>query len=399
MIRRVLLAWEFGGGMAHIMRLAGVARHLQALDGDIELVFGLRDREAGLGIGLPVEQVIEGPRIYPKPGCPPFEQLKDHTNFGSIIGDTVLGATQDGLRYFEDWNRLIQSVRPDVIVADYAPVVTMLARGRVPAIACGNGYSLPPVNIEVFPPFTKLKRPPVVAEQELLERFNAVLPRVGAKTLDRLPQINEAEAYGLCTLPDFDPYAGIEGRDWLGAVLPGGTPELRESHAGGLAYFHQKQQFDDDLIDGLIRSGIEMDVFMGESMRRTRKRVQGSGVKFSDEPFELPRAMPGRAIAIHSGSLGFCAAAAFAGVPQVMMPKHQEHQTNAPGVVARNAGVIVRSSKRTPDNLAAVIREVAESETMREAARAFAVSLDPWRKADPTRVIAERALALLNINA
>jgi UDP-N-acetylglucosamine:LPS N-acetylglucosamine transferase len=78
-----------------------------------------------------------------------------------------------------------------------------------------------------------------------------------------------------------------------------------------------------------------------------------------------------------------------------MMPKHQEHQTNAPGVVARNAGVSVPRSKRTSESIAAVIREVAENETMREAARAFAVSLDPWRKADPTRVIAERALALI----
>jgi hypothetical protein len=351
MTRRVLLAWEFGGGMAHV--------------------------------------------IHPKPGSRPLEHLKYHTNFGAIIGEMVLGANQDGLRYFEDWNRLIESVKPDVIVADYAPVVTMLARGRVPAVACGIGYTLPPANLEVFPPFTNSKRPPVVAEQELLERFNAVLPRVGARTLDRLPQINEAEAYGLCTLPDFDPYAGVEGREWLGAVLPGGTPQLREGHSNGLAYFHQKQQLDDDLIDGLMRSGIEMDVFMGDPMRRTRKRVRDSGVKFSDEPFELPRAMPGRAVAIHSGSLGFCAAAAFAGVPQVMMPKHQEHQTNAPGVVARNAGVSVPRSKRTSESIAAVIREVAENETMREAARAFAVSLDPWRKADPTRVIAERALALI----
>ena len=399
MPRRVLLAWEFGAGLAHVMLLAGVGRHLRVLSEDLELIYALRDPDAGRNIGLPVEEVVAAPLMFPKPGFQTLKTIPSHSTFGGMIGEVVVGERQDSFRYFDEWSQLITSVKPDVIVADYAPVVTMLARGRVPTVACGIGYSLPPVNIPVFPPVTKSVRPPLVSEEELLQRFNVLLEKMGAKTLDRLTQVNEADAYGLCTVPDLDPYANVPGREWLGAMLPGGAPDMVDGHAGGLAYFHQKQQFEDSLIDGLIQSGVDIKAFMGEPLRRTRKRAQATGLHFSDEHFELQQAMPGRAIAIHSGSLGFSAAAAFAGVPQVMLPRHQEHYGNAHGVVARGAGVLLPPSKRTAAVLARTIREVAESETMRAAAQAFAVSLDPWRKADPARVIAERTLALLNINA
>lgn len=396
MTRRVLLAWEFGAGLAHVMLLRGVGRHLAAMSGDLELIYGLPNIEAGLSVGLPDDKLVLAPHVRPKPGCPPLAPLQAHRTFGGIMGEALLGERQDGLRYFTEWNSLIAQVRPDVIVADYAPVATMLARGRIPAIACGIGYTLPPADIDRFPVFAKTKRPPLASEEELLERFNGVLAQVGGRKLDRLPQMNEADAYGLCTLPDFDVYADIPGREWLGAILPGGPPEPAQTYSGGLVYFHQKQQFEDNLVDGLMGSGISIDAYMGEPLRRTAKRARGSGLRLSDEPFELVRAMPGRAVAVHSGSLGFAAAAAFAGVPQVMLPKHQEHSTNTRRLVARGAGIVVPTAKRTPERLAAVIREAAESSAMRQAARDFAAALDPWRKADPARVIAERTLALIS---
>ncbi len=394
MARRVLLAWEFGEGLAHVMLLAGVARELRALSENIELVFALRDIDPGLSVGIDAHLIVETPRRFIKPGFTPLTTLQPHRTFGGMIGEALVDESWESLRYFEEWDLLIAAARPDVIIADYAPSATMLAAKRVPAVACGIGYSLPPVDLPTFPPVTKAAGPFYASEEELLERFNVVLRHVGARVLERLPQINEADAYGLCTVPDLDPYADFPGRDWLGSIMPDGVPVMEDRHSGGLAYFHQKQQFDDAILDGLIRSGVEIDIYMGEPMRRTRKRTQGTSLRLSDEPFSLRRAMPGRAVAIHQGSLGFCSAAAFAGVPQVMLPRHQEHYSNSRSLVAKGVGIIVKPAQRTAAELARVIRETAESETMREAARVLAVSLEPWRNANPARVIAERALAL-----
>lgn len=396
MSRRVLLAWEFGEGLAHVMLLSGVAQELRALDPDVDLVFALRDIDPGLSVGIDAHEIVETPRRFTKPGFTPLTTLQPHRTFGGMIGEALVDESWESLRYFEEWDRLIAAARPDVIIADYAPSATMLAARRIPSVACGIGYSLPPVDLPSFPPVTKAAGPFYASEEDLLERFNTVLRHVGARMLERLPQMNEADAYGLRTIPDLDPYAEYPGRDWLGAFLPGGVPDMQDERSRGLAYFHQKQQFNDEIVDGLIQSGVEIDIYMGEPLRRTRKRAQGTSLHLADEPFKLMQAMPGRAVTIHPGSLGFCSAAAFAGVPQVMLPKHQEHYANARGLVPKGVGVMLPPARRTAGELARVIRETAESETMREAARALALSLEPWRKANPARVIAERALALID---
>ena len=85
MARRVLLAWEFGEGLAHVMLLAGVARELRALSENIELVFALRDIDPGLSVGIDAHLIVETPRRFIKPGFTPLTTLQPHRTFGGMI--------------------------------------------------------------------------------------------------------------------------------------------------------------------------------------------------------------------------------------------------------------------------------------------------------------------------
>jgi hypothetical protein len=49
------------------------------------------------------------------------------------------------------WDRLLAAVSPDLIIAEYAPFLLLAARDRLPAVAVGTGFELPPVHLAHFP--------------------------------------------------------------------------------------------------------------------------------------------------------------------------------------------------------------------------------------------------------
>ena len=77
------------------------------------------------------------------------------------------------------WRALYAQHDIDLVVADYAPGALLAARGRIPAIAVGVGYTLPPAGLEQFPALRPADRPLEVTDQDLLGRVNAALAMVG----------------------------------------------------------------------------------------------------------------------------------------------------------------------------------------------------------------------------
>ena len=78
--------------------------------------------------------------------------------------------------------------------------------------------------------------------------------KIGAQPIERLPQLNEADAYGLVTIPIFDPYRSQRQQPYLGVEIPGGSPIPLATASGGIAYFHEDTQLHDKVLDGLVGS-------------------------------------------------------------------------------------------------------------------------------------------------
>src|SRR3546814_6352681 len=61
------------------------------------------------------------------------------------------------------WEGVLDTVRPDVVVGDFSPTLNLAARGRVPSIVVGNGYTIPPGGRPM---------PPIRPWQPALEAFS-----------------------------------------------------------------------------------------------------------------------------------------------------------------------------------------------------------------------------------
>ena len=293
------------------------------------------------------------------------------------------------------WDKIIDDFRPHLIIADYAPGLSLYARGRWPVLAVGNGYTLPPAEMEVFPPATRRNRPVYGSEAEIMGWLNGDLKRVGAKPIERLPQLNEATAYGLMTMPIFDPYQAFRQQDYLGVEIPGGAPVPRQANGGAIAYFHEKTQLNDTVIEGLGRLKMDTDVYFGMSMRSVKRKLKGTRVTVADVPFALGKDMPGKAVAVHRGSLGFTAAALLAGVPQVVVYENDETRLHAESILKAGAGLAAYHSKITARTLAEAMEHVGASSAMHEQALKLAEDHARFRNANPVQAAADLAIKLM----
>jgi hypothetical protein len=384
MTRRILLGWEFGGGFGHIVRLREIAKHIGESQ-SCEFLFALRKPQNGIAAGLPVRSVIAVPAPQKSAG---YKKPPGRATYGEYVSESLMSEEGAFASRLAGWEKIVRDFDPHLIIADYAPGLNLFARGRWPVVAVGNGYTLPPPEMASFPAIAKMNRPLYASEPEIIDRLNMDLVKTGARLLERLPQLNEADAYGLGTIPIFDPYRSQRRQPYLSVEIPGGSPIPLANASGSIAYFHEDTQLHDKVLDGLLGANTETLAYFGSPLARVIEKFEGSRVHLSASPLKLRDDMPGKAIAVHKGGLGFSIAAVLAGVPQVLLHSHEENWFNAKVIVEAGAGVSARYMDVNASVLSEAMDRVAGSPALRERALRLAEENSEFRNAVPSQVIA-----------
>lgn len=390
--RRILLGWEFGGGLGHVVSLREIAKQVGEAH-PCEFLFALQTPQKGIAAGLPSHSVTAAPSFKRTSGG---GKAQGRETYGEYVSENLMIEEGVFASRLAGWENIIRGFDPHLIIADYAPGLSLLARGRWPVLAVGNGYTMPPPEMAAFRPLAKLNRPLYATEPEIIDRLNKDLKKIGAQSIERLPQLNEADGYGLMTIPLFDPYKAQRQQPYLGAQVPGGMPTPRPAASGGIAYFHEDSQLDDNVLNGLVGSNIDMLAYFGKHLRRVVNKFNGSRVSLADMPFNLHEDLPGKAVAVHNGGLGVATAAILAGIPQVMLYRHEEHWFTANAVVKAGAGAAAQYKDVTSRALSEAIDRVSKSTAMRESAMRLAEEHAGFQNANPARAIAEIATRLLS---
>lgn len=382
--RRILLGWEFGVGFGHIVHLREIAKHIGEAH-PCEFLFALRNPQNGIASGLPSRSVVAVPGPPKSAG---YKKPPGRATYGEYVSESLMREEGAFAWRLAGWEKIVRDFDPHLIIAEYAPGLSLFARGRWPVLAVGTGYTMPPPEMAAFPPIATFKRPLYASEPDIIDRLNADLVKIGARSIDRLPQLNEADAYGLGTIPIFDPYRSHRQQPYLGVEIPGGSPTPLANASGGIAYFHEDTQLHDQVLDGLLGANTDMLAYFGSPLRRVAKKFEVSRVHLSASPLKLRDDMPGKAVAIHKGGLGFSVAAILAGVPQVLLHGHEENWFNAKVIVEAGTGVSARYKDINASVLSEAIDRVVASSAMHERALQLAEENSEFRNAVPAQVIA-----------
>lgn len=389
--KHILFASEFGAGNGHHVLLRSIEKELRKTWPEHVSRFVLPPHSRTTWTASFADTVFpEELKVIKRQGKNPSRYLV-HSLCASLISDPATLRSRIAM-----WQKEISTFKPDLIIANFAPSLAMTTAGKVPCFVVGDGYTIPPPELKNCVSNNDIvELQDAAIEMEWLEKLNKVLAQSGVKQLDYLPQLNQGDAYGLFTIPLFDIYWQHRQQTYLGVEHPGGSPRPSRKNDGvTLAYFSMSIE-NARIVDGLIESALPIIAYLGQLAPSLRARLQNTNVTLVDKPFQLAAELPGRALAVHAGSLGMSAAAVYAGIPQVGLFQHDEGMSNCRSFAIAQIGNSMWAAKSKPKDIARLMHEAKNSTTMRNYALALSERYAEFRDSNPMEKAARIAMQLL----
>ena len=388
--------WELGGGLGHAGRIRSLALPLIARGHRVSLV--LRDlvltRKLLAELGLPAFQAPVW--LHRTSGLPPEPASLAEILLGcGYLDADALAGLVDG------WRALFGALRPDLVIADYAPSALLAARSMgLRGAAVGPGFSMPPADA----PLPQLALHGEVAparlaagEQRLLVSANAVLAAHGAAPIAQGADLLLGEHPMLCTWPELDHYGRGGPGPWLGPNLPqdgGIAPDWPEGGgARAFAYLPLGAEQDGDCLAALLRQGCRVLCYAPSVAAGKAPPLSAPALRYARAPVALEQAFAGCQLFVGQAGEASVTRALLAGVPALLMPHSAESFMLARRVRQLGAGINLAemSSPRDWDGMA---RELLDDARYRTAARAFSARYAHYRPDEQARMLAARFEAL-----
>lgn len=374
---RFLLAWELGDGLGHASRFRPLAQGLRAQSHEVDLmlreIVHARSVLGDLGLRLLqapfwMHQTVGGPN--------PTVSLTE-----ILVGNGYLQPDHlDGLVH--GWLATLDLIRPDVLVADYAPTATIAARIKgIPVATVGGGFYLPP-DASPLPPFRTWEpiEPGRIAywEQRVTQTVNTVLARHGAPAVPCLSVIFRGDKPLLCCWPELDPYQRHAMPTASGHIDPGLGPTFLNEGGGapqwpegdGPRVFAYVRSTHGDLL-ALDQSGCRTLCYLPEVAAGRPAPLVSPSIRYAGRPVDLARALPQADLLISHAGESTLAQALLAGVPMLLLPTQAEQFLNAQGVVQLGAGLNAAAHGQ-PAPYAQLLQTVLHTASYRAAAQAMA---------------------------
>jgi len=362
-VARILIGWELGGGNGHATALAALAARLRARGHEPVVV---AQDVASMPAGLACWQAPLWPNqlvAYARPSP------RQPATMGDILATMGL-AKGDAVRaLLAAWDRLLAAIAPDAVIAEFAPALALTARGRVPLVAHGTGFSLPPAELPAFPSLTGA--PAVHDEGALLVTLNRALVGAGRPPLDALPRIFAADRSIVAAFREMDPY-----RPWRashGAPTVAGRVPAGDGTGDELfVYMNGPRARPGALWRGLIESGLPVRVHDPMLAPAACDALERAGIAVERAPVPVARIVERSRLLLSHGGMGSASTALLAGLPHFVLPYDLEKEMTAANVLELGLGWRGDFGTMEAGPLAAALRAAYEDGALAARARAAA---------------------------
>jgi len=377
-VARILFGSEFGANLGHIYPMLRIADVLA--ERGHEIVFAVRNvpqtQQALKGrafkvVQAPYWQNSTNPKLKGV-ATPCYADVMARQGFGHV--ETLRGM-------FAAWSNLIKLLKPDAVLADHSPGMSLAARGLVPMINFGNGFTLPPSHIKTYPNvISQGKR--LLSQGKMLEIFNDALAADGRGPLAYLPQIFETEGQYVCTVPQLDPYKNYRNFNLVGPLEKSldFAPLPDAPHV--FLYMAHEAGDNNVALEAIKRLGVTATVYLRGASTITLSAYTSDKIEMLSEPADFSVAIPKSSVVIHSGGGGTSTSCLMTGRVQIMFPTHSETMLNSKLMVQAGTAKAVRGSI-TVDQFAGTLQHLMESSKMKDTALEIAAQLSDgdWHSA------------------
>lgn len=370
---RILIGWDLGGGLGHIVNLVMVGKALAARGH--EPVLAVRDpvavwsmtRDSGL-------RVVAAPASRVRMSLPVGSAFRARSLVDILC---VHGMANPELLepQVRAWRDLIDLVDPALVIGEFAPTLCLAAAGRVPSISFGIGFTVPCLAPDGSFPVLNPAGTTLLPATALVESVSRVLGQLGvavpANPLAAL--LGDAQLNVATDL--VDPYREVRAPGSPGPLwrLPAAAVPLPASPFC-LVYLPAEHPGIREIVAGLAGLRVPGIAFVRGADKALRAELGRCGLEVSDRPFDIEEVLPRVSVVFHHAGAGLVERCLAWGRPQVVSPQvlEQELIGNALLRLGVARAVLDPAAAR---QVGATIGEVATSATMQAAASCVAADL------------------------
>ena len=362
---RVLLGQDGGDGFGHAARLAPIAAALRLRGIEVRLVLRAPGAVGAL-LGPLALSAVQAP-LASLPERPDFHGRR-WTSYADLLSRYSLDRPDRVVRLTQMWDAVLDEFRPDLVIGDFAPVLALAVRGRLPMVHVGSGFTLPPADGAQFPKLRDL--PSWVPEPLLLTALNAVLQRRRQPVLHRLPELLQGDGTFITCLPLLDPYRALRKAVIPEPLRPLPPPGADTPTTDYFAYLATDYVGTATVLEGLLASGRRGSVYLRNADIGLCDGWRRRGLSVHDEPQPIVEAASRAAVVVHHGGINTTETVLALGRPQLLVPRHTE-QLLTWYTTRRTVAVGLRTRGRfKPVDVATALAAAERDERARAAAAA-----------------------------
>ena len=383
---RLLGVWEQGGHLGHLSNLRLPIE--VALEAGFEVVLAARElhRVGEVLGGLPIT-LLQAPF---KQNVASADQAA-FLSYTHLLGQQCFSSSTELEMYVRAWRGIFDLVRPHIVLFEHSPTALVAAHAYTfRKVLVGGGFAVPdPQSLMKSPflPFPTTTLTPAVAvslpsaDARLLALINVALRAMGLPVIGALGEIfGQAQAHFLATWPALDHFGARENTRYLGvAPLSGGTAPEWPSGDGQkvfayLQFFPAIEQFLNDLQMAQVCALL----LVRDLPPILRQRFSNDRMRFIDDIVDLQQVAAQADWVVHHGNHSTMASFMLGGLPQLVVPRHQEHLFSALRLVSQGAAAMAFQDQ---SSFATAIRTMLTNEQLKQCALQIASRCVPFDRA------------------
>lgn len=381
---RILITWELGLNLGHIMPQSWLARALRARGHSV--VYCLKEAARAEPLLAPDDRILQAP--LPERESHADEPLLNYTDILRHQGWENTGQL-DALLH--RWLDIFAEVKPDLILADHAPTALLAARcAGLPGVPFGIGFLIPPRQSPMplcqwwqpSPPRALLRQ----RERSVLASVNEVLAAHGHPPLECVADSLASPVRALVTTPELDDYPERpDGETYFGLQAHPGGGSWPDWPAGNgprlLGYLQAGYPGTRQMLEALRRLPVRALLYIPDAPAAWQEALAGSHIRLADSPLDIRRGAQDCDGALSYASIGFMADLLAAGKPLLVAPPYIQHAMVAQRVLQAGAAVPGEPDGSVSDYKAA-IEELIESASLRRQAEALGTRLGRYPRGE-----------------
>lgn len=317
---RILFGWEFGASLGHIYPLLRIADVLRE-DGH-EMIFVCRDVENAYDVIKARNYPLIQAPVWKNPPLKNIRKIPT-PSYSDVIARQGFGFRQKLGSMLSAWDDLLSIVKPDLIIADHSPGLSLAARKNIPMINIGNGFTLPPSDLDRYPEIITTGKS-LFPQDKLLGLFNEIQRGRGQALLEKLPQIFDTEGQFVCTLPQLDPYQPQTNRIVVGPLEENIDPCEMPIDPHIFVYMANEAEDSELVLNSVQALETPVTAYIRGAKVDRLQQYQSDRMQMLSRPVDFSEMLPKASLVVHSGGAGTATSCLMTGRPQMMFPRQSE---------------------------------------------------------------------------